>query len=306
MSLTYKPINEAYDKNNAVLKLVVVCLALFAAMGMLWGIWLFSYPKEEVYGMYRHQILDWVTVPASFQTFITKPWSIITYAFADPNFLSVFPSLFWLWCFGYFLQDVGENKMAIPLFIYGTITGAVAYLLYHSLAPSLIPAAATGYLIGAGPGVMAVVIATTIRTPEYRLFPLLGGGVPVWVLTIIYVVATVLLYGLNNIDLLVAQAGGLCAGVVFILANKNGADMGKWVNNFLDWINNLFNPDRPKKDKDLKTQLFYDAKVAPYTKHEKPTEERIDSILDKINRTGYTSLSDDEKALLQKLAEETA
>jgi membrane associated rhomboid family serine protease len=302
MAYSYKRMNEAFDHNNAVLRLVVVCLALFATMGVLWGIWLFSYPKQEVYAVYRHQILDWVTVPASFQQFITKPWTIITYAFADPNFLSVFPNLFWLWCFGYILQDVGENKMVIPLFIHGIIVGALFYLLFNAISPITITNT-TGYLVGAGPGVMAVVIATAIRTPEYRLFPLLGGGMPVWVLALIYGVATVLLFGLDNMDMLMAQAGGLVAGVVFIMAYKNGVDMGKWVNNFLDWVNNLFNPDRPKKGKELKAQLFYKATHPPFIKYEKPTEERIDAILDKISSKGYSSLSEVEKELLERASE---
>jgi membrane associated rhomboid family serine protease len=300
MAYSYKRMNEAFDHNNAVLRLVVVCLALFATMGVLWGIWLFSYPKQEVYAVYRHQILDWVTVPNSFQSFITKPWAIITYAFADPNFLSVFPNLFWLWCFGYILQDVGENKMVIPLFIHGIIVGALFYLLFNAISPIT---NTTGYLVGAGPGVMAVVIATAIRTPEYRLFPLLGGGMPVWVLALIYGAATVLLFGLDNMDMLMAQAGGLVAGVVFIMAYKNGVDMGKWVNNFLDWVNNLFNPDRPKKGKELKAQLFYKATQPPFIKYEKPTEEKIDAILDKISSKGYSSLSEVEKELLEKASE---
>jgi membrane associated rhomboid family serine protease len=302
MAYSYKRMNEAFDHNNAVLRLVVVSLALFATMGVLWGIWLFSYPKQEVYAVYRHQILDWVTVPASFQPFITKPWTIITYAFADPNFLSVFPNLFWLWCFGYILQDVGENKIVIPLFIYGIIVGALFYLLFNAISPIAITNT-TGYLVGAGPGVMAVVIATVIRTPEYRLFPLLGGGMPVWVLAIIYGAATVLLFGLDNLDMLMAQAGGLVAGVVFIMANKNGVDMGKWVNNFLDWVNNLFNPDRPKKGKELKAQLFYKAAQPPFIKYEKPTEEKIDAILDKISSKGYSSLNEVEKELLERASE---
>jgi membrane associated rhomboid family serine protease len=295
---TYRFKSEAFDADNAVLRLVVICLALFAAFGVMWGVWLFSYPKEIVWVSYSQDILRWFVLSASTEELLYKPWTVLTYSYADYNFLSVFPNLFWLWCFGYIMQDIGGNKRIIPLFIYGGIGGALFFVLANILFSSVYNTT----LVGAGPAVMAVVVATTILSPDYRLFPLIGGGLPLWVLTVIYIAANFLLLGLSNTGAIAAHLGGAVAGAIFISFFKNGIDMGKWINNFLDWVNNLFNPNRPKKGRDIKNELFYKANVKPYSKLENPTEERIDTILDKINHSGYSSLSDAEKELLERAA----
>ncbi len=74
------------------------------------------------------------------------------------------------------------------------------------------------------------------------------------------------------------------------------------MNNFFDWVNNLFNPDKPKKK--IKDELFYKAGRKPYSKTSNLTEQRIDEILDKIHQKGYPSLTDEEKELLNKASKE--
>ncbi len=296
---SYKLQEEAFDANNSSLRLIVICLAFFAAFGVMWGVWLFSNPKETVWAAYNKDILGWFVVPVNPTDFLYKPWTIITYPFADHNFLTVFPNLFWLGCFGYILQDVGGYKKVIPLFFYGTIGGALFFLLANSLFPN----AATNTLVGAGPGVMAVVIATTIIAPRYKLFPLINGGLPLWVLSIIYLGANILLVGIDDTGALAAQLGGAVAAVAFILLFKNRIDIGTGVNDFLDWMNNLFNSDRPKMEKDIKNELFYKVNVKPFVKFENQTEQIANKILDKINITGYSSLTDVEKELLEKAAQ---
>ena len=33
---------------------------------------------------------------------------------------------------------------------------------------------------------MAVAVATTLVAPDYRIFPMINGGIPLWVLTMVY------------------------------------------------------------------------------------------------------------------------
>jgi hypothetical protein len=76
------------------------------------------------------------------------------------------------------------------------------------------------------------------------------------------------------------------------------------MNNFFDWVNNLFNPDKPKKGKVVKSQLFYKAKVEPFKKTPLITQQRIDEILDKISQKGYSSLTEEEKEMLKRASAE--
>jgi hypothetical protein len=85
---------------------------------------------------------------------------------------------------------------------------------------------------------------------------------------------------------------------------RKGYDWSNWMNNAYDWVNNLFNPEKPKKGKRIKTELFYKSSTKPYSKTSNITQQRIDDLLDKINQKGYNSLTDDEKELLKRASKE--
>jgi predicted esterase YcpF (UPF0227 family) len=83
---------------------------------------------------------------------------------------------------------------------------------------------------------------------------------------------------------------------------RRGLDWSTPINNFFEWVSNLFNPDKPKKK--TKDQLFYKSQRRPYTKTPNLSQQRIDEILDKINMHGFNSLSPEEKELLKKASKE--
>ena len=69
-------------------------------------------------------------------------------------------------------------------------------------------------------------------------------------------------------------------------------------------MNNLFDPDKPKKGSSPKTTLYYNSKVQPFKKANTLTQQRVDEILDKISQKGYGSLSDEEKEMLKRASQE--
>ena len=95
-------------------------------------------------------------------------------------------TLLWLWGFGYILQDLTGNSKLIPVYIYGGLAGAILFILTSNLIPQYYAVANEAMpLIGGGAAVMAVALATTTLAPGYRIFPMLNGGIPLWVLTLI-------------------------------------------------------------------------------------------------------------------------
>ena len=72
-----------------------------------------------------------------------------------------------------------------------------------------------------------------------------------------------------------------------------------------DWFNDLFNPNKKKKGRSSKDELFYNASgTQPYKKIPHITQKKIDDILDKINQQGYRFLTNEEKEILKRAAEE--
>jgi hypothetical protein len=224
--------------------------------------------------------------------------------FAHDNIWRVFSNMLWLWCFGYIMQDLTGNKKIVPIFIYGGIAGGIAFMLAYNFVPSLQAQLPYASAVGASAGVMAVAIATTMVSPTYKIFPMIAGGIPLWVLTALYVISDLATVSISDTGNLVAHLAGAVAGFLFILFFRMGYDGSEWMSNFFDWVANLFNPDKPKKGKNIKEELFYKSTTTPFKVTPNVTQQRVDEILDKINQKGYNALTAEEKDLLKRASDE--
>lgn len=291
------------ESGNTLMMLLAICLIIFVGLAFMKAVWYFRFPKEIAPTLFNKNILAWAVMPADTDSLLNRPWTIITYMFVHDNIWKVFANMLWLWCFGYIMQDLSGNRKIVPVFIYGGLAGAVAFILAYNFVPSLQAQLPYATAIGASAGVMAVAVATTILSPGYKIFPMIGGGIPLWALTALYVISDLATVSISDTGNLVAHLAGALMGFLFILFLRRGYDWSKWMSNFFDWVNNLFNPDKPKKGKSIKEELFYKSSSAPYKKTANVTPQRIDEILDKINQKGYNFLTDEEKELLKKAGE---
>lgn len=298
----YKQRLSLAQKSNALIMLISINLVMFVILAFLKGVFYMQYDdKEAAYLNYYNNIFTWFTLPADLGKLATRPWTIITHAFTGDSVFKVLGNMLWLWLFGYILQDLTGNRKIFPIFLYGAFAGAIAFLLAYNLVPSLKPYLPVQVSYGASAGIMAIAIAVTTLAPGYRIFPMLNGGIPVWILTVFYLIID--LATLSAGDARGGQiehlAGGL-SGFLFISSYRKGRDWGAWMNHFYDWFNDLFNPDKPKKNKEIKKELFYKSETKPYHRKPNVTQQRVDEILDKINQDGYESLTEEEKEMLRK------
>ncbi len=292
------------QSGNSLMLLVAISLIMFVGLAFMKAMSYFSNPKELALPLYYKNVLGLFIMPADGNQFLSKPWTLITHMFVHDNVWRVFTNMLWLWCFGYILQDLTGNKKIIPIFVYGAFGGAIAFMLAYNFIPSLQEQLPFAALSGAYAGVMAVAVATTMLSPGYRIFPLIGGGLPLWVLTAIYVFSDLLTVSISDTGTLITHIAGGVTGALFILFYQRGYDWSGWMNNFFEWVNNLFNPNKPKKGTNIKEELFYKAGNAPYKKTPNVTQDRIDDILDKINQQGYSQLTEEEKDLLKRAGKE--
>ena len=284
--------------------LIAICLIMFVGLAFMKAVWYFRYPKEEALTYFNKNVLSLFILPADFNTMLSKPWTFITHMFVHDNFWKIFSNMLWLWCFGYIFQDKAGNKKIIPVFIYGALGGAIAFVLAYNFLPSLQAQLPFANAMGASAGVMALAIVTTMLSPGYRIFPMIGGGIPLWGLTAFYIISDLATISFSDTGNLIAHIAGAVTGFLFVFFLRMGFDWSRWMNNFFEWGNNLFNPDRPKKGKDIKEELFYRSSARPYTKTPNLTQERVDELLDKINQHGYNFLTEEEKELLKRAGEE--
>lgn len=249
------------------------------------------------------QVLTWFSIPAEANTFASRPWTLLTYMVSQIGFWPLLSSMLWLWSFGFILRDLVGNKKLVPVYLYGGFIAGLAFLITANAIPALrANAASTGALMGALPAVMAVAIATTVLSPQYRIFPMIGGGIPLWVLTAVFVLIT--LGTTNNIPFAAAIIAAGAMGYLFSWQLKKGNDLGEWMNNLVIWVDGLFNPEKNNQKKSATQRLFYKSQKEPFQKTPHLTQQRIDELLDKINQKGYHSLTEEEKAFLKKAGSE--
>lgn len=287
---------------NSLTLLIIFNAIIFVLLNFVKVIYLVNHSTEPVF---NEQVLTWAVVPTRPEIFATRPWTLLLYMFTHSKVWLLFSNLLWLWCFGYILQDLSGNKKLIPIYLYGGLAGSVAFLLTINLIPSFQNNINTySPLEGALPSLMAIAVATTSLSPNYKIFPLINGGIPLWVLTVVFVLISLATVGLGNPGQAAALIAGGLTGYAFVWQLGKGNDLGQWMNNLATWTNDLFNPEKKQVQKPQKQQLYYKSTQKPFEKTPHITQQRVDDLLDKIHQKGYHSLSEEEKEFLKKASRE--
>jgi len=254
---------------------------------------------------FNTQIVQYFEMPAQLTKLSERPWTILIYMFSHTGVMHILSNMLWLWAFGYILQELTGNKKIIPIYIYGGLAGAVAFILANYLIQPLQPFIESASLLGANAATMAVAVATTTLAPQYRFFKNLNGGIPIWVLTLIYVLIDIAgVASLGAAYSLSHLFGGL-AGFIFIYLLRKKIDGSLWMNSLYNWFIHLYNPNKPAPKNRIKETVFYNASGRkPFNKTSNITQQRVDEILDKINQKGYQFLTAEEKDILKRAAED--
>lgn len=212
--------------NNALIALLAINLVGYVMLGLIKVVYyLESLPLPQFYAQIMNPfILD--------TNWLQHPWALFTYNWIHDGFWVLFANMIWLTVFSNALQSKGANKHLFPIYFYSGLLGALVFIITGSNQP----------LLGAGVSVTGIVIASMTLIPNYKLLTNLAGGIPIWLLGIVFVVLegySLLAESLaNNIAIVM---GGLF-GLIYILLLKKGKDLGKWMHQLLHLVNNSLTP----------------------------------------------------------------
>lgn len=245
----------------------------------------------------RGQSLSWLVLPKEFSEFIFKPWSIITYGFAHIDFWHLFFNMLVLYFIGRSFSNLFNIKLSLNVYFLGIITGAVAYMLAYAIFPGGI-LKFTGPLLGASAGVRAALLFLCAYMPNYEV-RLITFNIKLLYIGLVLVALDVLGLFSGNAGGNIAHLGGDILGFLYATQLKKGIDIGKGFERIMDSVSSLFS----KKSR-LKTVHRSKSKGKTFAGHTKDEfgefnkQKQIDVILDKISKSGYESLSKEEKEFL--------
>ena len=276
-----------YKQGSVLLKLIYINVAVFIIIRLL-AVFLTLFNLDTL------NFLSYVEVPSSLSVLLIRPWTLITYMFVHYEILHILFNMLWLYWFGViFLQYFGEKQMG-GLYILGGVAGAVFYIISYNVFPYF--SGHQGMMCGASASVIAIVVATAMRVPDYKVNLLFLGAISLKYIAIVTILIDLLSVTSGNGGGHIAHLGGACLGVLFMYRWKNGKDITRPVNRIIDYLATVFKPGtkikiKHKKNRRPETDM-------EYRERKNRENNEIDAILDKIKKSGYNALSSDEKKRL--------
>ncbi len=274
-------IQARYKQANIVEKLIYINLAVFATTLLLTVF-------NNLFKSQSNAIIYWFSLNSNFDFFISKPWTIISYGFLHADFLHILFNLIVLYYIGNLFIQYFTQKQLLTFYLLGTLAGGFLFLLSYNYFPLF--SGQTKVLVGASAGVAAIIIGITTYMPNYEMKLRLIGFVKLWHLAAIYIFLDLLQLAGNNAGGHFAHLGGAIFGFLYVSQASN-TDIKIWSK-----ITSLFKT----KKKPLRT--VHKSKKAAPTKQANTTykQQKINAILDKISKSGYDTLSKEEKDFLFK------
>lgn len=248
-----------------------------------------------------HSISAWFQLPKDFLEFVGQPWSLVTYSFFHAGLMHIFWNMIMLYFASRIFLNLFDAQKFINVYFLGVIVGGLVFLLSYNVFPTLLNTNTA--LIGASAGVTAVLIFVCAYIPnqEVRVF---FFNIKLWYIGAFFVLMDLIQipYG-GNIGGRLAHLGGALLGYVYARQLFKGNDIGHGFTKLRNAIASLFKPREKKAP--MKTVYKKSATANNKADYDRQAKQRkIDIILDKISKSGYESLSKEEKDFLFKAGKE--
>ncbi len=274
-------------------KLIYINLAVFVAVKLVQVVlFLFSTGQPGTFFL-----IDWLAVPANIEGLLSRPWTVFTYMFLHEGFLHILFNILWLFWFGrIFLEYLDENKL-LGVYILGGLAGAALYIFAFNVFPVFAQVLPVSRALGASAAVLAVVISISVYVPNYTINLVFIGPVRLKYIAAVMIVLDVISIAGSNAGGHIAHLGGALFGWLFIRQYRKGKDLTRGISILFFKIASLFKPSRKLKVEYRKSRTDYE-----YHRQKAEKQKRIDDILDKISKSGYDSLSKEEKEILFRVS----
>jgi membrane associated rhomboid family serine protease len=236
-------------------------------------------------------------IPFNHPSWSFLPWQLITYQFLHGGFTHIFFNMLMLWMFGMEIENLMGSRKFLIFYLLAGIGGGLLQITLGS---------GGGPIIGASGAVYGVMVAFAMFFPDrmiyiYFLFPVKAKYLIVFLMVIEF-----LSVGNGSFIAHLAHLGGAISGFLFIMLDRQYNFNFDGIFNLFK-SSNTFSSDSGKFTKrkssfgfgkrEVEEAEFYEINNQSQSS-EKVDQEVIDTILDKISKSGYQNLTEKEKKIL--------
>lgn len=293
-------IKNPFRKGNTLVQLMLINAAVFLSLILLGFIFSFM-PRGAAIS---NTITKNFELIAPIIEFIQKPWTLITYCFSHDGFLHLLFNMLTLYWFGTLVQEFIGSRKLLNIYIIGGLVSGLFYIAIYNLL-TLWPQInnISPNILGASAAVYAVMFAAVALLPEYEFY--LFGIV---LIKIKYLAWAFLLISFIVPSSGISHLGGAISGYSYIYLLKKGVDLGSPVEAISDWWSNFW---IAKPQAKIPQRKYSESTVASKSGSSNtnldpnyfPDQDEVDAILDKIGKSGYESLTKEEKQKLYRASQ---
>ena len=291
-------IKYKYARLSVMEKIIVINVLIFILNSLI--------PFFLGYGLNNDLIVKWFQLPKQFSDFFMQPWSLISYAFFHGGIRHILFNMILLYFSGRIFLNLLGGRRFLNVYFLGAMAGGLFFMISYNIFPVFLKANTA--LIGASAAVMAILIfvCTYIPNQEVRI---IFFNIRLLYIGVFFVLLDLVQIPYGNAGGHIAHLGGAMLGFVYAKRLQDGKDIGEWFEKLVTAIGGMFTMKKrsPLKTVHRKNTVHARGRAnqnKPSTFNKNIEQQKIDDILDKISKSGYDSLSKEEKDYLFKAGKE--
>ena len=244
-------------------------------------------------------IMNQLELPGNVMQVLFKPWTLITHLFVHSGLMHILFNMMTLFFTYQLFNQRFDDKRFLNVYFVSGFAGALMFLLSVNLFPLFSGNAHSYSAVGASAAVMGVLIAICTYRPQDEVMLFGVFKLKLQWMALIFVMLDLISIRSGNEGGHLAHLGGALFGFFWAMNMKKGIDIASFFNKaqaLFSW--------KPKRKSTIKVVHKRGKTDEVYNLDKRQKQKRIDDILDKISRSGYDSLSKEEKALLFELSKD--
>ncbi|MCB0794373.1 MAG: rhomboid family intramembrane serine protease [Flavobacteriales bacterium] len=287
-------IQVQWRTGGMLVRLILVNVGVFLGLHLIGLVlWLF--------GLGNVDVLYWLKSTSDLSKLIQRPWSVVTYMFLHEGLLHILFNMIVLWFAGRIFQDLLGPKRLLGNYLLGGLFGLALYIISYNSFPVFQRYAEGSTILGASAAVMGVFIGIAAYRPELVVHLILLGPVRLKYIALIYVIIDLVSVrqGVNSGGH-IAHLGGALYGFLAAQQLRKGRD---WSLGLVNGLEQGLDLARGRRSGRMKV-THRGSRTKPKVPTREKDQDRVDRILDKISKSGYDSLSKEEKDILFRASHE--